>query len=57
MEDAVLDSYGSLSDCQPPQQVVLQVDEVSTKEKLKLLYKPTYKIRQVKTKGALLVLA
>ena len=57
MEDAVLDSYGSLSDSQPLQQVPLSLDEISTKEKLKLLCKPTYKIRRVKTKGALLVLA
>ena len=57
MEDAVTDSYGSLSDSQPLQQIAVLVDEVSTKEKLKLLCKLTYKIRRVKTKGALLVLA
>ena len=57
MEDSVLDSYESLSNGQPLQQVTVPVDEVSTKVKLKLLYKPTYKIRRVKTKGALLVLA
>ena len=57
MVDSALDSYGSLSNSQPLQQVGLSVDEVSTKEKFKLLCKLTYKIRQVKTKGALLVLA
>ena len=57
MEDVVTDSYGSLSDSQPLQQIAVLVDEVSTKEKFKLLCKLTYKIRQVKTKGALLVLA
>ena len=36
--------------------VTLPIDEVTTKEKLKLCCKPTYKIRQVKAKGAILVL-
>ena len=57
MEDSALNSYGLLSNSQSLQQVGQSVDEVSTKEKLKLLCKPTYKIRRVKTKGALLVLA
>ena len=57
MEESGLESYGSLSNNQTLQQVGLSVEEVSTKEKLKLLCKQTYKIRRVKTKGALLVLA
>ena len=56
MEYASLGSYGSLSDSQPLQQVAVPVDEVSTKGKLKLLCKPAYKIRRVRTQGALLVL-
>ena len=56
MVDSVLGSYDA-STSQPLQQVTLPIDEVSIKERLKLLCKPTYKIRRVKTKGALLVLA
>ena len=57
MEDTILDSYGSLSDSQPLQQITVPVHKVSTKEKLKLICRPTYKTRQVRNKGALLVLA
>ena len=52
----MLGSYDS-STSQPLQHVALSINEVSLKERLKLLCKPTYKIRRVKTKGALLVLA
>ena len=56
MGDSVLGSYDA-STSQPLQHVALSIDEVSIKERFKLLCKPTYKIRRVKTKGALLVLA
>ena len=56
MGDSVLGSYDA-STSQPLQQIIVPIDEVSTKERLKLLCKPTYRIRRVKTKGALLVLA
>ena len=36
--------------------VMLPIDEVSVKEQLKLCCKPTYKMRQIKSKGAILVL-
>ena len=36
--------------------VMLPTDEVSIKEQLKLCCKPTYKIRRIKSKGAILVL-
>ena len=57
MENSEIDSYQPWSSTQPLLQVVPSVDEVSTKEKMKLLCKPTYRMRLVKTKGALLVLA
>ena len=41
---------------QPLNHVTLPIDEVTTKEQLKLCCKPRYKIRRVKTKGAILVL-
>ena len=56
MGDSVLGSYDA-STSQPLQHVALSIDEVSIKERFKLLCKPTYKIRRVKTKGAYLVLA
>ena len=55
MADLKVDSYKS-SFNQPVQHGKLPVDEVSTKEQLKLLCKLTYKMRRVKTKGAILVL-
>ena len=58
MEDSELGGYESLSGSQSPQHATVTVptDEVSTKERLKLYCKPTYKIRRVKRKGAILVL-
>ena len=56
MEDSELGGYESLSGSQPPQHATVPTDKVSTKERLKLYCKPTYKIRRVKRKGAILVL-
>ena len=56
MEDSELGGHESLSGSQSPQHATVPMDEVSTKERLKLYCKPTYKIRRVKRKGAILVL-
>ena len=52
MADSEFESPSS----QSVQYAVLPVDEVSTRERLKLCCKPTYKARRVKRKGAIIVL-
>ena len=58
MAESELGSYGSISssESQPSGPTLSSIDEISTKEQLKICCKTSYKMRRVKTKGAILVL-
>ena len=54
--DSEIEHYGS-SDNQSSEHISLPIDDsISIKEQLKICCKPTYKIRRVRSKGAILIL-